>query len=61
MDKLQKNYADVLCQSMEAHERKYDQQHIDYLYKPLDQANQAVRNSSAVRIYGLRKWSIAPV
>jgi hypothetical protein len=39
LDKLQQDYEHVFRQSKEAHERKYDQQHIDALYKRLERAN----------------------
>jgi hypothetical protein len=42
VDKLQSNYESVLCQSREAHERKYDQAYISNLTKRLDAANNSL-------------------
>ncbi len=55
LDKLQQDYEDVLRQSEQAHERKYDQQHIDALSrcKRIELANQAVR---AHRLYAFMAW-----
>ena len=44
LDQLTKDYADVLRQSKEAHERKYDQQHIAALNERLERQNQRFRN-----------------
>ncbi len=53
---LQQDYEHVLRQSKELHERKYDQQHIDALYKRLERVNQAVRaHRLHACIYGVRK------
>ena len=43
LDQLTEDYADVIRQSKEAHERKYDQQHIASLYERLERANQRFR------------------
>ena len=43
LDELQRNYEDVLRQSKEAHERKYDQGHIAELYKRLELAKKSLR------------------
>ena len=44
LDELHADYIDVMRQSKEAHERKYDQRHIVDLYKQLDTANRALRD-----------------
>jgi hypothetical protein len=44
LDQLTKDYADVVRQSKEAHERKYDQQHIAALHERLERQNQRFRN-----------------
>ena len=44
LDELHADYIDVMRQSKEAHERKYDQRHIADLYKQLDTANRALRD-----------------
>jgi hypothetical protein len=43
LDQLTEDYVDVIRQSKEAHERKYDQQHIASLYERLERANQRFR------------------
>ncbi len=43
LDELQAEYEDVVRQSKEAHERKYDQKEIAMFNKRLEQGNQALR------------------
>ncbi len=43
LDELQAEYEDVVRQSKEANERRYDQKEITMLNKRLEQANQALR------------------
>jgi hypothetical protein len=50
LDELQAEYEDVIRQSKEAHERKYDKKEIAVLNKRLEQANQALRTH---RLYAL--------
>ncbi len=42
LDELQAEYEDVIRQSKEEHERKYDQKEIAMLTQRLEQANQAL-------------------
>ena len=43
LEELHADYIDVMRQSKEAHERKYDQRHIADLYKQLETANRLLR------------------